>query len=274
MNTNSVKNFSCIPATLLICFVLLSGCRSHKTIVAPSIQFTRVPQATLTDPDKLDIIQGRVVSARPGQQIVLYVRTGKWWVQPLPSEPFTRLSPDSTWINSTHLGPEYAALLVEPNYRPPATLDALPAPGNDVAAVASSKDFPSATQLSTTLKFSGYEWRVRNAPSNRGDRVSPYSTANAWTDEKGALHLRIAKESDKWTCAEVTLTRSFGYGLYSFVVRDTSKLGPRNVFSIFTWDYAGGDQQHREMAIEIGHQTAPASENTQYVVQPFYVAAN
>ena len=143
MKTNSIKNFSCIPTTLLICFVLLSGCRSHKTAVAPSIQFTRVPQATLTDPDKLDIIQGRVVGSRPGQQIVLYVRTGKWWIQPLPSEPFTGLSPGSTWINSTHLGPEYAALLVEPNYRPPATLDALPAPGNDVAAVASSKDFPS-----------------------------------------------------------------------------------------------------------------------------------
>lgn len=27
MNTKSVKNFSCIPTTLLICFVLLSGCR-------------------------------------------------------------------------------------------------------------------------------------------------------------------------------------------------------------------------------------------------------
>jgi len=90
MNTKSVKNFSCIPAALLICFVLLSGCRSHNTAVAPSIQFTRVSQATLTDPDKLDIIQGRVVGARPGQQIVLYVRTGKWWIQPLPSVPFTQ----------------------------------------------------------------------------------------------------------------------------------------------------------------------------------------
>ena len=77
MNTNSVKNFSCIPATLLICFVLLCGCRSHNTAVAPSIQFTRVPQATLSDPDKLDIIQGRVTGARSGQQIVLYVRNGE-----------------------------------------------------------------------------------------------------------------------------------------------------------------------------------------------------
>ena len=267
---------SCIrvPAALLILLVLLVGCRS-KTEVRPSIKFTRVPEITQANPDKVDIIQGRVDGAHQGQQIVLYAKRGDWWLQPLLNAPFTSIAANSTWINSTRLGSEYAALLVEPNYRPQATLNSLPTPGNGVAAVASSRDFPAATELSTTLQFSGYEWRVRNAPSNRGDRVNPYSTANAWTDGKGALHLRIAKESDKWTCAEVTLTRSFGYGLYSFFVRDTSNLGPRNTFSIFTWDYAGGDQHHREMAIEIGNRNDPANKfNAQYVVQPFYVAAN
>ena len=269
-----INSCSSREAVLLILLVLLVGCKSGKTAAGPSIKFTRVPETTQVNPDKLDIIQGRVEGARQGQQIVLYAKRGEWWLQPLSTAPFTTILPDSSWINSTRLGSEYAALLVEPGYLPQPTMNALPVPGNNVAAVATSKDFPSADVVSTTLQFSGYEWRIRNAPSNRGDRANPYSTANAWTDDKGALHLRIAKESDKWTCAEVTLTRSFGYGQYSFVVRDTSHLSPRDVFSMFTFDYAGGDQNRREMAIEIGHPTEPNSKNAQYVVQPFYVAAN
>jgi len=252
----------------------LSGCHSRQAPAGPAIKFTRVPQAVPGNQDKLDIIQGKVTGAHPGQQIVLYVKTGNWSVQPLSNMSFTKINPDSTWINSTHVGSEYAALLVDPGYRPPAEVNTLPAVGNGVAAVVSSKGDPSATQTTPTVQFSGYEWRIRYAPSNRGDRMNQYSPSNAWTDAQGALHLRIAKESDKWTCAEVTLTRSFGYGQYSFVVRDTSKLGGGVAFTMFTWDYAGGDQNNREMAIEIGHSTTPESKNAQYVVQPFYIAAN
>ena len=46
-----------------------------------------------------------------GQQIVIYARSGKWWVQPLVSHPFTALQPGAKWTNATHLGSEYAALL-------------------------------------------------------------------------------------------------------------------------------------------------------------------
>ena len=254
--------------------MILSGCGSGKTASGPSITFTRVPQATAGDPDKLDIIQGHVNGGRQGQQIVLYLKNGNWWVQPISEAPFTNIQPDSTWINTIHLGSEYAALLVDQGYRPGAELTTLPPVGNQVAAVASSKDFPSAYVVSPIVKFSGYDWRVRYAPSSRGDRQNQYSTANVWTDSAGALHLRIAKESDKWTCAEVALTRSFGYGTYSFVVRDTSNLGPNVVLSMFTWDYAGSEQNNREMAIELGTPTDSAGKNAQYVVQPFYVAAN
>lgn len=258
---------------LLILLLILSGCHSRPSVVSPSIKFTRVPQATLEEPDKLDIIQGQVEGAHPGQQIVLYAKTGAWWIQPLSSSPFTRLQPNSTWINSTHLGTEYAALLVEPSYRPQSMMNSLPALGDGVAAIVSAKGDTAASPVSPGIQFSGYEWRVRTAPSSRGDHMNPYSLANAWTDGDGALHLRIAKESDKWTCAEVTLTRTLGYGRYSFVVRDTSSLPAMVVFSMFTWDYSGVDQNNREMAVEISSYTA-ADKNAQYVIQPFYVAAN
>ncbi|MBX3278610.1 MAG: hypothetical protein KF868_11465 [Acidobacteria bacterium] len=77
-------------------------------------------------------IGGRAVGARAGQRIVLYARSGAWYVQPFVEDPFTSIQPDSTWKNSTHLGTEYAALLVEEDYRPPLTTESLPVVGNGV----------------------------------------------------------------------------------------------------------------------------------------------
>ncbi len=123
------------------------------------------------------------------------------------------------------------------------------------------------------LSFSGYEWQVRQAPSDRGG-PNDFDTANAWVDDAGALHLRIAGQPGKWTSAEVILTRSLGYGTYSFVVRDTSQLEPSAAFGMFTWDDLGVEQNHREIGIEISRWGDAASQNAQYVIQPYYVAAN
>jgi hypothetical protein len=257
--------------TVLLFCILLSGCGLRSGAPRPSIEFTRVPPAAEGGRDKLDIIEGRVSGASPGQQIVLYAKSGTWWVQPLANEMFTTIQMDSKWINSTHLGTEYAALLVEPGYRPAATISALPMPGSGVAAVATAKGADSA--ISKTLSFSGYEWRIREAPSDRGG-VNFFNASNAWTDADGALHLRIAKREGHWTCAEVILTRNLGYGTYSFVVRDTSHLEPPVVLSMFTWDYGGASQNHREMDIEVSQWGDPISKNAQYVVQPFFIPEN
>ena len=247
----------------------LLGCRVFQK--HPSIEFTRIPQRDESGHAKHEIIEGRVTGARPGQSIVLYARSGPWWVQPLTSRPFTRIQKDGKWTNATHLGTEYAALVVEPGFEPMATTSTLPSPGGLVAAVAV---VPGArTSPSVTLQFSGYEWRVRNAPSNRGG-FNNYSPSNAWTDQRGALHLRIAKTSGQWTCAEVSLTRNLGYGTYSFVVDDISRLEPGATFTLFTYDYAGADENFHEMDIEISRWGNPAAKNAQYVVQPYYVAAN
>jgi hypothetical protein len=257
----------------MILAFLLCGCRLWQTKPEPSIEFSRVPVAAEGGPDKLDIIEGRVIGAQPGQEIVLYAKSGTWWLQPMVGEPFTEIRPDATWTNSTHLGTQYAALLVEPGFHPKTRLKELPPRGGGVTAVALAEGAQSGTAVSKSLQFSGYDWRIRNAPSDRGG-LNNYDAGNAWTDSRGALHLRIARTSDQWTCAEVTLTRSLGYGSYSFVVRDTSSLEPAAVFSMFTWDYGGKEQNNREMDIEVSRWGDPASKNAQYVVQPFYVPTN
>jgi hypothetical protein len=221
----------------------------------------------------MDIIEGRVTGGDPQFRLVLYARSGKWWIQPLVENPFTTIRPNSTWTNSTHLGTNYAAMLVRAGFRPATTLDEIPAPGGQIVAVATVKGSEPTSQVTKTLQFSGYEWRIRDAPSDRGGQNN-YDASNAWTDSSGALHLRIAKASGQWTCAEVSLTRSLGYGTYSFVVRDTRRLEPAAVFSIFTWDYAGTDPNHREMDIEVSRWGDPTITNAQYVLQPFYVPEN
>jgi signal transduction histidine kinase len=67
-------------------------------------------------------------------------------VQPLADQPFTKIEPDSKWRNSTHFGTEYAALLVEPDYHPKATMDVLPNEGAGVIAVAITKGRPAFWQ--------------------------------------------------------------------------------------------------------------------------------
>jgi len=122
--------------------MLPAGCGARNPGVGPSIEFTKVPLAGHGGPDRLDTIEGRVVRARPGQQIVLFARWGPWWVQPLADQPFTSIQSDSTWRNSTHFGTEYAALLVAPGYRPPATIEVLPNEGAGVLVVAVTKGKP------------------------------------------------------------------------------------------------------------------------------------
>jgi signal transduction histidine kinase len=131
---------------VLICLLPLGGCSRRQTDAGPSIQFIKIPQAEQGGRPVLEAIEGSVNGARPGQRIVLYARSGAWYVQPWADQPFTDIQPDSKWKNSTHLGTDYAALLVDPGYSPPAVTDVLPARGGAVAAVASTLGTPAFWQ--------------------------------------------------------------------------------------------------------------------------------
>jgi len=119
-----------------------NGCHPKQHSQGPSIEFTQVPHASEGGPDKLETIQGRVTGAAPGQQIILFAKWGPWWVQPRVDRPYTEIQSDLTWRNATHLGTEYAAVLVDPGFHPEPTMGSLPAPGNGVIATATIKGRP------------------------------------------------------------------------------------------------------------------------------------
>ena len=155
-------------------------------------------------------------------------------------------------------------------------MDVAPSQGGAVVAVAIVKGVGDPQFAPTRpLHFSGYDWEVRTIASDRGGLNNLYDGDNAWTDASGALHLRIKKKADRWSCAEVVLTRSLGYGTYVWTVRDISKLEPAIVLSMNTFDDWGGDQHYRELDVEISRWGDAASKNNaQYGIQPFYVPGN
>src|SRR5271154_2206429 len=261
---------------LLVFCIALTSCQSHKANSGPSIEFTQIPPAAQGGRERVDTISGRVRNARPKQQIVIYAHSGPWWVQPLPDHPFIPIKADSTWSTEAHLGFEYAALLVEPDYHPLPEMDVAPTQGGPVALVTIVKGV-GVPQFAATgsLKFSDYDWGVRMIASDKGGTNNPYDPENAWTDASGALHMQIKKKSGSWSCVEIFLNRSLGYGTYSVTVRDTSHLEPAAAFSMFTFDDLASDERFREMDVEVhGRGHAANKNNAQYAIQPFYSPGN
>jgi len=260
-------------ATVPFACLFAISCRSPT--VPPSVEFTTVPQAAVGGPGTLAPVAGRVKGAQPNQRIVLFTKSDQgWWVQPFRSRPFTEIAADSTWQSSIHLGQEYAALLVGPEYRPPATAESLPELGGGVIAAArvggTGKFVPPAPK---TITFSGYDWLVRQTQNDRHG-MNDYDGRNVWVDSEGYLHLVLTERDGRWTSADVRLTRSLGYGTYSFDVRDTSQIDPSAAFSMYTFDPLGSDQNFRELTIDVSRWGDAGNMNGQFVVQPETVPAN
>ncbi|HEX4770823.1 MAG TPA: glycoside hydrolase family 16 protein [Bryobacteraceae bacterium] len=276
MKPQSAIGFSLRRSLLLTFCLALIGCHKQSAHTRPSIEFSHIPPAAEGGRERVDTISGRVRDAKPKQQIVIYAHAGSWWVQPWPDHPFIPIKADSTWSTETHLGFEYAALLVEPGYSPPAVIDATPTQGGYVALVTIIKG-AGTPQLNPTgsLKFSGYDWAVRMIASVKGGTNNLYDSENAWTDASGSLHMQIKKKSGRWSCAEIFLNRSLGYGTYSATVRDTSHLEPAAAFSMFTFDEEATEQHFREMDIEVGGRGDAANRNNaRYGIQPLYIPGN
>ena len=266
-----------LQRSLFLAFCLaLIGCHTRSADTRPSIEFTHIPPAAQGGRERVDTISGRVKNARPKQRIVIYAHSGPWWVQPWPDHPFIPIKTDSTWSTDTHLGFEYAALLVEPDYYPQPEMDVAPTQGGSVALVTIVKGV-GKPQLAPrgSLKFSGYDWGVRMIANDKGGTNNLFDRENAWTDASGALHMEIKKKSGRWSCAEIFLNRSLGYGTYSVTVRDTSHLEPAAVFTMYTFEDSAGEHHYREMDVEVSRWGDAANKNNaQYVVQPFYIPGN
>jgi hypothetical protein len=270
---------------LFVCF-LLTGCHSSSKSSAPTVGFSKVPAAYQESPYKTDMterdyktgtMEGRAIGARPGQRIVLYAKTdGRWGSCPQSGQPFVNIQNDGQWKASVHLGLQYAALLVDQTYNPPEQIESLPTVGDGVVALAVVNGEGPAPVLPSpkVLNFSGYEWTTSTGPIFRAGSRNFFDPANVWTDESGALHLRISGRPGEWAGGELKLRRSLGYGTYRFQLRDVSHLEPSALLTLITWDGVGTESTRHELDVELGRWGDPDNTNANYVVQPYYVPAN
>jgi hypothetical protein len=71
------------------------------------------------------------------------------------------------------------------------------------------------------------------------------------------------------------MTRSLGYGTYSFLVRDAVRLPQDVTLEMFTWDYSGANQNNREMDIVLRRRTSARTHTrARFIVQPYQVSSN
>ncbi|HWS99439.1 MAG TPA: toll/interleukin-1 receptor domain-containing protein [Pyrinomonadaceae bacterium] len=110
----------------------------------PSIRIIDAPRRG-SGPDITARISGKVSGVNVREyKVVLFARTDKWFVQPYTDQPSTPnvdesatpIQDDGSWENDTHLGSEYAALLVKMSYKPPTVADRLPDVSGTVLAIA------------------------------------------------------------------------------------------------------------------------------------------
>jgi hypothetical protein len=263
-----------VGAAVSTVLLTAASCQRGGRPPQPLVAITEIPPAAQGGSERMVRIAGHVDGVRSGQAIVLFARSGLWWVQPFRKEPMTMIRRDGSWSSSTHLGTEYAALLVRDGYQPAPTLPALPDVGGNVLAIATVRgQGESPIPASRTIEFSGYRWDIRQRVSERGG-YNRYSADNVRVAADGAVHLLLNRSADDWTSSEVVLTRTLGYGTYEFVVRSETDLDPAALLTFFTYDESGPPDTYRALEIQIQRPSPHAAAAGQYSLQPFYVASN
>ncbi len=276
-NVRPTSKPTSIPSVLLAAILpLLTGCTRHA-----SITFLEVPAASFGGIGTTGVIRGQVVGRHRGRHIVLYsFADSRWWVQPTEAAPRTEIATDGTWKAQIHLGTEYAAILTKEDVLVAPFVETVPTLGNTIEAVTvvkgSDNELPPSEDLSQepTVRFSGFDWKVRTRPGDLASKTNEYSSENVFVDESGALHLRLLRNAHGWVCSEIRSVRSFGYGTYSASLQDTGYFEPAIMFSAFTYFDQPTDGDHRELAMRVTRRGVASNTNGEFSIQPSFVPAN
>jgi len=269
----------CTPVVILVAFVSASQAAAQcLSPTNPHIEIVKTPRAGLGGEAETDTIGGKASGINPEDaRILLYAHASdRWWVQPAADRPLITIGANGNWQTETHLGFEYAVLLVDKSYAPAAQLPALPSNSDCVWAQihvqGSSQSVPrraTASVAPRTIRFSNIDWFVKRERSGPGPNQFSDSEDNVRVDAEGRLHLQITNRGGTWFCAEVIASQSLGHGTYRFSVSSSlADLDSSVVLGMFTWS---DDPQfaHRELDVEISRWGVADAEDAQFVIQPW-----
>ena len=236
-------------------------------------QFTTIPPAAVGGSERVAPIAGRATGIRPGQRIVLYAKSGVWWVQPLTSRAVhdasgrTRPGEHDPSRHGVR-GPARRRPAIGPRLR----TEALPQPGGGVIAVASVKGTgdsrtaaPSADlqrlRMACASDPQRPRWPERLRPGQRLDRRGG-ALHLSWRSATGAGRAEVILDA-RARLRHIRLHRPRH-------VEAGSGCGLRHVHL----GRQGAEQNHRELDIEISQWGDPAWPTRSTCIQPYYVPAN
>ncbi len=138
-----------------------------------------------------------------------------------------------------------------------------------ISAVLLSASPTFAQSEAKTLKFSGFDWKVRGAGKG-GPGPNQWDAQNVWLDSQGYLHLKIRKVGAEWRCAELSTTTRQGFGMYSFALIGRPDTFDSNiVLGLFTYPTPDvGTDGTNEIDIEFAHWGNPKWNIGNYTVYP------
>lgn len=92
--------------------------------------------------------------------------------------------------------------------------------------------------------WAGRSWKLT---SDHMAGVAPGDPTNVTVDAKGYLHLRIVRQNEKWTAAELFTTEDLGFGTCQWIIEgDVYAMDPTTVLGLFTYGpthHIGGDAE-------------------------------
>ncbi len=243
----------------------------------PSISITGVP--AFGSPGGLFGSVSGVNPATHAVAVYIYIDGAGWWSKPGGANPNIPIQANGTFSTNVVTGGVdafatiYCAALLGPGVIAP-----LAAGSGQVPASLQSLALTYRTRTGRTVDFAGRTWHVKqaNLPVGPGGNLFSSQPGDVWVDAQGRLHLTVRRTRSGWTCTEVVLQESLGYGTYWFTTEsEVEDLDHFLTFGAFTWDPYGDDTTipewpYREIDFEDSRWGNPASlTNSQCVVQPF-----
>ncbi|HXJ36632.1 MAG TPA: glycoside hydrolase family 16 protein [Candidatus Eisenbacteria bacterium] len=123
-------------------------------------------------------------------------------------------------------------------------------------------------QAAHGIQWAGLTWIVREGGGSPGP--NHWNAGNVAVDGNGFLHLRIARDGRRWTCAEVESTERLGFGTYTWVVDGlVAALDRKVVLGLFVYPTPDvGPDRTNEVDIEYARWGNAASRPGNFTVWP------
>jgi hypothetical protein len=127
---------------------------------------------------------------------------------------------------------------------------------------------PMGSALAQNLKWCNFNWQIRDDTGGPGPNT--FSRENVRVADDGTLHVQIVQRDNRWTCAELNTTESFGYGTYEFsILSRVDQLDRNVVLGLFSYPNEDvGPDGTNELDIEFARWGDAKNPNGNYTVWP------